>query len=134
MRRYNLIVGVLALAIFLATGQYMDRLLDHLRDMADGPRLLYRTRHIFILAAALVQLSLGIYVRPDTALPRRIVQWTGSVLITVATGLFCAGFVLEPPSHDLRTPYSHRATYALAAGVALHAIAALSARLDPRDS
>jgi hypothetical protein len=132
VRRYNLIVGVLALAIFLATGQYMDRFLGHLRDMADAPRLLYRTRHIFILAAALVHLSLGIYIRPDTTSPRRIVQWTGSLLITLATALFVAGFVFEPTRHDLRTPYSHWGVDAMVAGVALHGIAALSARFERR--
>jgi hypothetical protein len=130
VRRYNLIAGILAVGVFLATGQYMDRYLGHLRDMADGPRLLYRTRHIFILAAALVQVSLGLYVRADPLWLRRMFQWAGSLLTTAATGLFVLGFLSEPGRADLRTLYSHWGTYALVAGVATHAVAVLSAILD----
>ena len=54
MKRFHLIFGLTVLVVFLLTGQYMDRFHYHLMYMADGPRMLYRTRHIFILMSGLV--------------------------------------------------------------------------------
>ncbi|HXD32542.1 MAG TPA: hypothetical protein VN643_15580 [Pyrinomonadaceae bacterium] len=48
MKRFHLIFGLLVLVIFALTGQYMHRYLNHLEGMADGLRMMYRTRHIFI--------------------------------------------------------------------------------------
>src|ERR1043165_8916326 len=42
MKRFHLIFGLVMLVVFLLTGQYMDRVHEHLRNMADGPRMLYR--------------------------------------------------------------------------------------------
>src|SRR5216110_1476821 len=101
MRRAHLVFGLIAFVVFLATGQYMDRYLAHLHGMAVGPRLLYRTRHIFILLSALVHLSLGAYVQPRGDIAGRAVQWTGSVMLLLATALFLTGFIYEPRRLDL---------------------------------
>ncbi|MGI9067297.1 MAG: hypothetical protein ACR2HX_12960 [Pyrinomonadaceae bacterium] len=63
MKRFHLIFGLLAVVAFLLTGKYMDSYLGHLRGMPDGPRMLYRTRHIFILLAGLLNLGIGAYFR-----------------------------------------------------------------------
>jgi len=49
MRRLHLIVGLGGVVAFLLTGQYMDRVHDHLRDMDPTPRLLFRSTHIYLL-------------------------------------------------------------------------------------
>lgn len=134
MRRYHLVVGLLALALFLGTGQYMDVFLGHLRNMADGPRLLYRTRHIFILLTALIHLVLATYVQRGGSGTARTVRWVGSALVTSATALFLAGFVYEPLRGDLRTPFSHWATYAIVAGVGLHVVAGFKSITAPERS
>lgn len=61
MKRIHLIFGVFVVVAFLLTGQYMDKYHNHLVGVPDGPRLLYRTRHIFILLASLLNLGLGAY-------------------------------------------------------------------------
>lgn len=106
----------------------MDLWHAHLDGMSDAPRLLYRTRHIFILITALACLGIGAYLTPAQSPEARVCQWTGGVLIVVAGGLFLAGFFYEPAWADLETPLSHWGAYAVAAGVLLHVAAANRAR------
>jgi hypothetical protein len=120
MKRLHLIFGLVVLVAFVLTGQYMDIYHRHLEGMADGPRMLYRSRHIFILLASLLNLGLGAYVAPRLERRRRALQWLGSVLITAATVLFVAGFFYEPGLEGLETPLSQRGAYAILAGTLLH--------------
>lgn len=72
MRRLHLAIGPLALAGFLATGQYMDARHDHLRGMAAAPRLLFRSAHICLLFASLLNLTLGLYVVSEVSAPEHV--------------------------------------------------------------
>ena len=56
MRKFHLLFGAAVVVAFLLTGQYMDKYLNHLAGAPDGLRMLYRTRHIFILMAGLLNL------------------------------------------------------------------------------
>ena len=125
MKRVHLIVGVVVVLAFLLTGQYMDRCHDHLRSMPDGPRMLYRTRHIFILLAGALNLGVGLYFVWRARLWRRRCQLLGSLLIILGPALFIAAFFYEPTLQDLHTPLSHWGTYVIAAGVSLHVIGGL---------
>jgi hypothetical protein len=116
------VFGAIALAAFLLTGQYMDKVHDHLSGMPDGPRMIYRTRHIFILFTGLLNLVIGVYAKPAPVVWRRAGQLLGSGLIVLAAGLFLAGFIYEPGLSNLRTPFSHWGVYAAVAGVLLHVI------------
>src|SRR5437588_11588673 len=88
MKRFHLIFGLLAVIAFLLTGKYMDYYLGHLYGMPDGPRMLYRTRHIFILLAALLHLGIDTYFRPRALAERRIMQILESVVIVLAPLLY----------------------------------------------
>ena len=127
MKRFHLFFGLVVIVIFLLTGQYMDRFFNHLEGMPDGPRMLYRTRHIFILLAGLLNLGLGTYLRIDTTSLRRGLQICGSVLIVAATILFILAFFYEPQLVGLETPLSHRGMYAIAAGTVLHVLSGIGA-------
>ena len=122
MKKTHLIFGGFIVLAFLLTGQYMDKSLNHLEGMPDGPRLLYRTRHIFILLAGLLNLGIGAYFTYRVATWRRILQLIGSLLIIVASCLFLIAFFYEPKLSDLHTPLSHWGTYVIATGVLLHLI------------
>ena len=52
MRRFHLGAGLLGVLAFLATGQYHE----HLRGMDDAQRLLFRSAHIYLLLASLLNL------------------------------------------------------------------------------
>ena len=107
---------------FLLTGQYMDKFHNHLDGMPDGPRLLYRTRHIFILLAGLLNLALGAYFTYRTQTWRRTIQVAGSLLIFAASLLFLIAFFYEPNLSNLHTPLTHWGTYTIAAGALLHVV------------
>ena len=107
MKKMHLAFGALVILTFLLTGQYMDRFHNHLEGMPDGPRMLYRTRHIFILLAGLLNLGIGTYLRARRDLRYRVCQWFGSAMIMVASALFVAAFFYEPTLSDLETPLSH---------------------------
>jgi hypothetical protein len=109
MKRFHLIFGLLVIVIFLLTGQYMDKFLQHLEGMPDGPRMLYRTRHIFILLSGLLNVGIGTYFSYGVTRWRRVLQFLGSGLIVVATALFVVGFFTEPKLSGLATPGPIRA-------------------------
>jgi hypothetical protein len=120
MKRFHLIFGLTVLVVFLLTGQYMDRFHHHLMYMADGPRMLYRTRHIFILMAGLVHVGLGSYFKYQLTRSRRALQIIGSILITIAPVIFTIAFFYEPHLEALHTPLSLAGTIAIAVGTLLH--------------
>ena len=118
MKRLHLLLGLTLFVIFLLTGQYMEYV--HSRVLPDGPRLLYRSRHIYILFSAFINLCLGIYFSARNPGWRRSLQIVGSVLILVAPVLLLAGFFYEPargPNHTMIAPLG---IFATAAGVLLH--------------
>lgn len=120
MKKVHLIFGVCVVIAFLLTGQYMDKYYNHMVGVADAPRLLYRTRHIFILLAGLLNLMIGTYFTLRIEIWRRAIQLLGSLLIFGASFLFVVAFFYEPNLSNLRTPLSHWGMYAIAAGVVLH--------------
>jgi hypothetical protein len=117
----HLIVGLIGLAAFLASGQYMDRAYDHLRGLDDTRRMLFRSTHIYLLFAALLNLALGLYLEAEPAGWRRWLQRVGSALVLVAPPLLAAGFLTEPWLSGLDRPYSRPAIYGSLAGLILHA-------------
>ena len=131
----HLIFGVCVVIAFLLTGQYMDKYYNHMVGIADAPRLLYRTRHIFILLAGLLNLVIGAYFTYRIQTWRRTMQVLGSLLIFAASFLFMVAFFYEPNLGNLRTPLSHWGMYAIAAGAVLHVLSGvgISKELDLRE-
>jgi hypothetical protein len=113
------------LIVFLLTGQYMDKYYNHMVGVPDGIRLLYRTRHIFILLSGLTHLGIGSYFHYRQQLFNRILQLLGSGLTLLASILYIMAFFYEPGLKNLRTPLSHWGTYCIAVGVLLHAFSSI---------
>jgi len=119
VRRLHLVAGIAALFIFLATGIYMR---TH-HPLVEENRLLFRSRHIYILSAALANLLLGAYVRPAI----RWMQWIGSVLLLLSPLLLVTAFIIEPVSGQPPGVFSRLGLYVLLAGTLLHTLATVSA-------
>ena len=128
MKKVHLIFGVCVVIAFLLTGQYMDKHFNHMVGVPDAPRLLYRTRHTFILMSGLLNLGIGAYFTYRTETWRRAVQLLGSILIFAASFLFVIGFFYEPSLGNLLTPLSHYGAYAIAAGAVLHVISGVKSK------
>ena len=122
MRRFHFILGWCTLAMFLLTGQLMRHHSPPLITMSDSVRLLYRSRHLYILAAGLLHLTLGLYWQPFEGWRRRA-QSGGSLLLAAAVPLLVAAFFTEPGQQLSRgTPWSHFGLYSLFGGTMLHAL------------
>jgi hypothetical protein len=120
MKRFHIAAGLLLSIAFLLTGQYMDKVHAHLVGMGDGPRMLYRSRHIYILLSALLHLGIGSYWSYRSDQPRRILQILGSLLITISSILFIFAFFSEPKLANLYTPTSRKGIFLIVGGTLLH--------------
>lgn len=123
LRRLHLATGLAGVAAFLLTGQYMHWVHAHLQDMADGPRLIYRSSHIYLLWASLLNLALGCYAHKLTGAGARIAQATGSIALIVGPIMLGWSFFYETYNQELSRPVSRLAIYLALAGMALHLIA-----------
>ena len=125
MKRLHLLVGAAALLAFLLTGQYMDYL--DVRSGAHGEtaRVMFRSRHIYLLMAGLVNLGVGAYFVRRGRGWRGGLQSAGSALVLLAPVLMLAAFLTEPGAPGLRRHFTLPAVSILAAGTLLHALSGL---------
>ncbi len=124
MKLFHFIFGLVMFIVFLLTGQYMDKFHNHLEGAEIGVRMLYRTRHIFILLASLTHLALGLYYETRAGQWQRWLQRAGSAALAIGTLLMVAGFFYEAQARDLKTPFSHSAMYLSLFGIVLHIVSA----------
>jgi hypothetical protein len=128
MKRFHQLFGILVVIVFLLTGQYMDIYLGHLQEMADGPRMLYRSRHIYILLSGLLNMGLGAYFAYHIERWRRALQLLGSGLIVIATCSFIAAFLYEPKLSGLATHFSEPSMFLISFGTLFHLFSGLGRR------
>jgi len=121
MRRLHLSVGIAAVIAFLVTGQLMRHHTPPMTALSDSVRLMYRSRHIYILAGGLVNLMLGLYWQRRQQSWRWAVQSCGSALLVAAPVLLVAAFAVEPDRgfHE-ETPWSRTGLYVLFEGSMAH--------------
>jgi hypothetical protein len=121
MRGFHLVVGIVAVTAFLITGQFVRHHQPPMATLGDATRLMFRSRHIYILSAGLVNLMLGLYLELQVASWRRMGQIAGSVLLLGSLVLLILAFVLEPVrgfQPDMH--WSAAGLYALFAGCMVH--------------
>jgi hypothetical protein len=122
MKRFHLVLGIVLVIVFLLTGQYMEYV--HNRTSPDTTRLLYRSRHIYLLFNAMINISLGLYVLYCPAGWRRLLQVAGSILIMLAPVLLLAGFLYEAPRGIEHTFIARYGIFATAIGILFHLVSA----------
>ena len=130
MKRFHLVFGLVVVIVFLLTGQYMEYI--HNRLLPDGTRMLYRSRHIYILLAGLLNLVIGTYFVPQPRGGRRTLQILGSILIVLSPGLLLAGFFSEPRRGPEQTMVAALGIFAVALGTLLHVLSGLRRRAHSR--
>src|SRR6266850_384615 len=126
MRRVHLIVGLLGVVAFLITGQLMKH---HSPPGVLTPdvHMMYVSRHIYLLGAALVNLVLGLYLREYPPGWRRTLQRAGSVLIFLAILSLLMAFISEPALGLMgRSWRGYFGLIGLFAGVMTHLVAAVT--------
>jgi len=125
MRRLHLTFGIVTLLAFAATGMVMRAHTPRLRTLSDDVRLMYRSRHIYILSSGIANTLLGLYLVPSRTAWRRGLQRVGSFLFLAAPILLGLAFFAET-GHELAAPMwrSTLGLFALFGGTVLHFFAA----------
>lgn len=131
MRRFHQIFGWTIFLVFLLTGQYLAIYHNHLAGTPDGVRMLYRSRHIYILLAALLNIGLGIYFSYSAQRWRRGFQIAGSTVIVVTTLVLIPAFFYEPGLGPTRTIFSRFGIIGIAFGLLLHFIGGPRIPVEP---
>ena len=122
LKRAHQIVGLTFIIIFLLTGQYMEFGNPVVREMEDGARMMFRSRHIYILLAGLVNVGVGAYFQTRAGRWQRALQLTGSILIIAGPLLLLAAFFYEPALPGMQRTFTLPALITLLAGALLHLI------------
>jgi hypothetical protein len=125
MKRLHLWVGAAALLVFLLSGQYMDYLEVRHNALGETARVMYRSRHIYLLLAGLVNLGVGAYFAYRGRGWRRGVQVLGSALVIAAPVLLVAAFISEPGAPGLQRHFTLPGVVTLSVGTLLHALSGL---------
>ena len=123
LRTAHLVVGAITVGAFLVTGLVMFGHQPPLSSLDWDVRLLFRSRHIYILSAGLVNLALGLrYALPDGA-ARRGAAIAGSLFVLASAVLLFFAFFAEPMAGREPGVLSAYGLFALFGGVMLQSAA-----------
>jgi len=128
LRKVHYAVGLLGVVAFLATGAYMRAGFPDLYTGNEVLRYLYRSNHVYILLASLVNVALGVHLAPAAPGWRATVLLAGSVLALAAPVVLCFAFYFEAPVAQPERVWTLAGVAALAAGIALHALGGMGVR------
>jgi hypothetical protein len=111
--RAHWLIGLLALILFPLSGLYMLRLAV-VPTLDSVPRLIFRSRHLFLLLAAVANLALS------GSAPLGLGRQIASLLVLISPFLLLAAFFIDPQRGVASSPLFHLAMYGLfVAGVLL---------------
>lgn len=97
--RAHWLVGMLTLVLFLSGGAYM-RYIALVPEMEDAPRMIYRSRFLFLLLAAVANFALS------GVQPGRTIQKTASALILAAPFPLIASFFIDAGRGVASSPWT----------------------------
>jgi len=124
LRRVHLVIGIVAVVAFLLSGQVMGHHHPHMEQLSAELRMMYVSRHIYLLAAALVNTVLGLYLQMHPSSWRRGLQLVGSMLILASVFSLTLAFAVEPALGMVgRSWRSYVGLIALFTGVMIHLVA-----------
>jgi hypothetical protein len=131
LRTAHLVVGAIAVVAFLVTGMLMNAHRPPVMQMDWDQRLLFNSRHIYLMAAGLVNLALGVHYRlPGTRL-RRSAAILGSLLAIASAAMLFFAFFAEPMAGRWPGRLSGYGLFALFGGVLAYALASLGRKPEP---
>ncbi|HUR96680.1 MAG TPA: hypothetical protein VMZ26_01305 [Pyrinomonadaceae bacterium] len=125
---FHLIIGLLMFVVFVTTGKFMRIDFPDKGDIPQELRLLMRSRHIYILFSSLIHLTLGTYIRMSSEAAKRLLQYSGSLMLTASSVLLVWAFVTETYSLQHFSDISRYGIYTALAGVGLHLLGGIAKR------
>jgi hypothetical protein len=131
LRTAHLVVGAIAIVAFLITGMLMNAHQPPVMQMDWDQRLLFNSRHIYLMAAGLVNLALGIHYGLPASRARLSAAIFGSLLVFASAVMLFFAFFAEPMAGRWPGRLSGFGLFALFGGVLLYVLASLRRRLAP---
>ena len=122
LRKLHFVVGLAGVAAFIVTGVYMRAGFPDLYAANEVLRYLYRSNHVYVLLASLVNLALGVHLTPVAPGWRTRVSLLGSLLALASPVVLCFAFFLEAPVPSPQRVWTLTGVIAVAAGIALHVL------------
>jgi hypothetical protein len=119
------VLGWTTMAAFLATGLFLRLGYPGVAPPDLAQRVFFRTHHLYLLGAALVQLLVAAHLRARAAAPapRPRLRLAASTLLVSAPPLLLLGFLTEHTAEALRGEATSLGWQASLAGVLLHLLA-----------
>ena len=126
MRRAHLLAGVTFCAVFALTGAYMGGRFPEAHGGDIGVRFLYRSAHVYIGLAALLNLMAWAATTPappPSSAWRRYARLVASALVLASPVAFTLAFFLEPAPEQLERPFAFWGLVTAAGGTLLGCVA-----------
>ena len=120
MKWFHLIFGIAVFIVFTQTGSLMRADFPDKDAIPQDLRLLMRSRHIYILFAALIHIVLGVYLQLRQEIVLRVLQLLGSIVITIGSILLVYAWYVETYEFQHFSDLSRNGIYLTALGVGLH--------------
>jgi uncharacterized membrane protein SirB2 len=122
------IVGVTTVLIFVGTGVLMRLHFSVVYEANHLVRMMFRSIHIYILLAGLLNIAIGTYMRLSTEKRKRIAQVFGSICLLAAPAVLIAAFFYEPVRETLERRITQFGVILLLVGTLSHMLGASRTR------
>jgi hypothetical protein len=122
LRKLHFVVGLVGVVAFIATGAYMRAGFPDLYATDEVLRYLYRSNHVYVLLASLVNVALGVHLAPVAPGWRASVSLVGSLLALASPAVLCFAFFVEAPVASPERVWTLVGVVAVAAGITLHVL------------
>jgi hypothetical protein len=122
MRAVHRVVGFAFVVVFLGTGLWMRASFPAAHQGLHGMRMMFRSAHVYILLAALLNLLVAAHWRPQEQPWRRWLQQAGSVALAVIPVMFTIAFFVEPAPERLDRPWCLVGVVLALSGTAFHTL------------
>ena len=125
LRKLHFALGLAGVAAFVVTGVYMRAGFPDLYATNEVLRYLYRSNHVYLLLASLVNVALGVHLTAAAPGWRGGASLLGSLLALAAPVVLCLAFFLEAPVPTPERVLTLIGVIAVTAGIALHVLGGL---------
>ena len=124
-------VGLGAFVLFLTTGLIMRHQHLYLLPLDSGLRLLFRSRHIYLLFGALLNVAVSLHYSLPPSHGRRGTTVAGSMLVLASPFLLALAFFREPVGSGQVGPLSGLGVLLAVLGIACLVVGAMAAYKGP---
>jgi len=114
------VVGILTVIAFIGTGQLLGRHYRILYEENLVVRMMFRSNHIYILLAGLINICIGTYLTLSDRKWRRAIQFFGSICLLIAPPILMYTFFSETRVENLERPFTLFAIVLLFVGTLSH--------------